>query len=102
MENVRIDLKHSGETFEVTHIIPLKSISFGSNSYCFVGLKKSEECEDLIAEEKFSAIAKYTVKEVAGEQVKTTYQDEFSLETFEIKLASYMALWQFEPSDFGK
>jgi hypothetical protein len=38
---------------------------------------------------------------MAGEAVKKAYQDEFSLEGFEIKLASYMAPWQFESSDFS-
>ena len=30
---------------------------------------------------------------MSGDQVKATYQDEFSLENFEIKLASYIAPW---------
>jgi hypothetical protein len=60
-----------------------------------VGIKKIEDCEDLIAEEKFNVVAKYTVKEMAGEVVKKSYSDEFSLEGFEIKLASYMAHWVF-------
>jgi uncharacterized protein YutD len=47
-------------------------------------------------------VAKFTVKEMAGEQVKTSYQDEFSLEAFEIKLSSYMAHWVFDAGDFSK
>ena len=97
---MKVDLKHSGETFEIAHIIPAKAVTFGESAECYVGLRKAEECEDLIAEERFEAIATYTVKEVQGEVVKTSYQDEFSLESFEIKLASYMAPWLFEPSDF--
>jgi hypothetical protein len=75
LENLKIELKHSGEVFEVTHIIPAKTIAAGGSAESFVGLRKSEECEDLLAEEKFSAVAKFTVKEAKG----TSYQDEFSL-----------------------
>jgi len=32
--------------------------------------------------------------------VKAKYQDEFSLENFEIKLSSYIAPWLFDPSQF--
>lgn len=99
---MRIEVRHSGETFEVSHIIPAKSIPAEGTGECYVGIRKIADCEDLIAEEKFSAVAKYTVKEVAGEQVKKSYQDEFSLEGFDVKLASYMAPWQFEPADFTK
>lgn len=102
LENVKIELKHSGEIFEVAHIIPAKVVPFGQSVDCFVGLRRSEECEDVIAEEKFSAVARFTVREMAGEQVKKSYQDEFSLESFEIKLSSYMAQWVFEPSDFAR
>jgi len=49
------------------HIIPAKAVKYKSSSECFVGLKKGEECEDLFAEEKFSSIAKFTVKELNGE-----------------------------------
>jgi hypothetical protein len=95
LEDVRIELKHSGESFEMLHITPARAIPHGELGDCYVGIRKTEECEDLIAEEKFTALAKYTVKEMAGDTVKKTYQDEFSLEGFEIKLASYMAQWQF-------
>jgi hypothetical protein len=88
-------VKHSGETFEVLHITPAKMIAFGQFGECFVGIKKIEDCEDLIAEEKFNVVAKYTVKEIVGDSVKKSYSDEFSLEGFEIKLASYMAPWTF-------
>jgi hypothetical protein len=47
-------------------------------------------------------VAKYTVKDVVGEVVKKGYPEEFSLDSFEIKLASYMAPWQFEPAEFSK
>lgn len=94
LEELRIDLRHSGETFKVLHITPAKSIAPSQTGDCYVGIQKAEECEDLIAEEKFAAVAKYTVRE--GES-KKGYQDEFSLEGFEIKLASYMAPWIFEP-----
>lgn len=79
LENLRIELKHSGEIFDVAHIIAAKSIKSGNTGESFVGLKKNEECEDLFPEEKFTAIARFTVKEMNGEQVKATYQDEFSL-----------------------
>jgi coatomer subunit gamma len=102
LEDVRIELKHSGESFEVLHITPAKAIQYTQTGDCYVGIRKSADCEDLIAEEKFAAVVRYTVKEVAGEAVKKTYQDEFSLEGFEIKLASYMAPWQFEPNEFAK
>ena len=39
---------------------------------------------------------------MSGDQVKATYQDEFSLENFEIKLASYIAPWMFDPNLFVK
>lgn len=50
IENLKIELRHSGEIFQVTHIIPAKVIPSGETAECFVGLKKSEECEDLFAE----------------------------------------------------
>ena len=83
-------------------MIPAKAIKSKAIAECYVGLKKSEECEDLLAAEKFMAVAKFTVKEMQGETVKTTYQDEFSLENFDIKLASYIAPWNFDPSQFPK
>lgn len=55
-----------------------------------------------MAEEKFNVVAKYTVKEMAGDTVKKSYNDQFSLEGFEIKIASYMAPWVFQPSQFEK
>jgi hypothetical protein len=33
----------------------------------------------LLAEEKIGSVAKYNVKEMAGETVKAQYQDEFAL-----------------------
>jgi hypothetical protein len=41
LENLKIDLKHSGESFEVLHIIPAKIIRPGEVGECFVGLKKN-------------------------------------------------------------
>jgi uncharacterized lipoprotein YehR (DUF1307 family) len=51
-----------------------------------------------LSEEKISATLKYTVKEMAGENVKTTYQDEYSLEDFEIKLSTYISPWNVDSS----
>lgn len=50
-------------------------IAFGQFGECFVGIKKIEDCEDLIAEEKFNVVAKYTVKEIVGDSVKKSYSD---------------------------
>lgn len=50
LEDVRIELKHSGETFEVLHITPARAIPHGEVGECYVGIRKAEECEDLIAE----------------------------------------------------
>lgn len=47
-------------------MIAAKSIKSGATGDSFVGLKKNEECEDLFPEEKFSVIAKFTVKETNG------------------------------------
>ena len=61
------------------HIIPAKVIPVASTGECYVGLRRAEDCEELLAEEKISSVAKYTVKEMNGQVVKTTYQDEFAL-----------------------
>ncbi len=60
-------------------MIPAKQITPGNTGECYIGLKKTEDCEELLAEEKISSIAKYTVKEMSGDQVKASYQDEFAL-----------------------
>jgi hypothetical protein len=62
LENARIELKHSQESFEVQHIIPAKVVNVGGAGECYVGLRRAEECEELLAEEKISSVAKYTVK----------------------------------------
>lgn len=84
----------------MVHLTPAKSISVGQAGECYVGLKKLEDCEDLFPEDKISSIAKYTVKEMAGDVVKRTYEDEFSLDDFHIKLATYMSPWPIESSEF--
>lgn len=54
----------------------------------------------MLPEENINSIVKYIVKEYSGETVKAAYDDEFSLEQFEIKLATYMSNWMIESSDF--
>lgn len=40
-EDLRIDLKHSGETFEVLHITPAKPIATTQTGQCYVGIRKT-------------------------------------------------------------
>jgi hypothetical protein len=54
-------------------------VAVAGTGECYVGLRRAEDCEELLAEEKISSVAKYTVKEMNGQVVKTTYQDEFAL-----------------------
>ncbi len=39
---------------------------------------------------------------MSGDKVKATYQDEFALEDFDIKISSYMSPWIVDPEDFTK
>ena len=39
---------------------------------------------------------------MSGETIKAQYQDEFALEDFDIKLASYMSPWIIDGDDFSK
>jgi hypothetical protein len=79
LENVKIEIKHSQESFEVQHIISAKQIVSGGFGECYIGLKKVDDCEEILSEEKISSVAKYTVKEMSGDKVKASYQDEFAL-----------------------
>lgn len=44
LENVRIEVRHSGETFEVSHIIPAKAIPTEATGECYVGIRKIADC----------------------------------------------------------
>ena len=43
LENVRVDIKHSGEEFKTQHMIPAKSIQEGQKGECYVGLMRLED-----------------------------------------------------------
>ena len=75
LENVRVEVKHSGEEFTTQHVIPAKVIPSGQKGESYVGLIRNDESEEIFPEESISSIAKFTAKEYAGEAVKAAYED---------------------------
>lgn len=49
LENVKIEIKHSQESFEVQHIISAKQIVSGGFGECYIGLKKIDDCEEILS-----------------------------------------------------
>jgi hypothetical protein len=43
LENVKVEVKHSGEEFTTQHSIQAKQIAVGGKGECYVGLAKAEE-----------------------------------------------------------
>lgn len=82
LENVRVDIKHSGEEFKTQHMIPAKSIQEGQKGECYVGLMRLEDSEEMFPEETIGSVVKYKVCEYNGETLKVAYDDECSLESF--------------------
>jgi hypothetical protein len=50
LENVKVEVKHSGEEFQTQHIIPAKQIGINGKGLSYVGLTRVEDSETLLPE----------------------------------------------------